>query len=104
MDMSMTRAVATIIQAVSPVSIFGAGAGDAAAVVAGGAAASSALPAAGARTRANIRHNITTTTGFKSPTFMVHPPLCVTCILSEHMIISKAHAKKMSSAILIKSY
>jgi predicted nicotinamide N-methyase len=94
----MTSAVATIIQAVSPVSIFGAGAGAGiTAAVAAGAGASSALPATGARTRANIRHNIITTTGFISPTFMVHPPLCVTCIITEHMIISKAYAKKINS-------
>jgi hypothetical protein len=49
MDISITRAVATIIHAVSPVSILGAGAGAAdAAAVGAGATVSSAMSEAGA--------------------------------------------------------
>jgi hypothetical protein len=72
----MTSAVATIIHAVSPVSILGAGAGATDAAAAGaGATVSSAITEAGTQNAANVRSNAITAKNFTPVTFMVHSSL-----------------------------
>jgi len=104
--MSMTIAVATIIHAVSPVSIFGAGVGAAAAASAG-ATASYAATSAGESIAASTRNTAATTNDFVNATLMVHSSFINEAMFNystddtKQGICQKRNRERMTKIVLI---